>query len=167
MLVYFFAAILPYKYKRRETAESVFLVINNTSLCQTRESTLIFSNSQIIAMRNYCNNIHLPILTLRQCHLNPYACFVMKLFGKHLPLPFYFNTIHSSRRIAIKALPGLASVSFYLTDESDIFNTFRELHILLRKINTVIYLFFAFSMYLVAITTMHCPPLTIVSLMIV
>lgn len=125
MLVYFFAAILPYKYKRRETAESVFLVINNTSLCQTRESTLIFSNSQIIAMRNYCNNIHLPILTLRPCHLNPYACFVMKLFGKHLPLPFYF--IH---RVALQSKPCLVSPQFhFISLMNRIYSTHSESYI--------------------------------------
>lgn len=43
MVVHLLAAILPCKYKRREKAESVFLMINYRSLCPTRESTLILS----------------------------------------------------------------------------------------------------------------------------
>ena len=79
-----------------------------------------------ITMRNYCNNIHLPILILRPCESFYLLCYevtysenICKITGNGgnffwnvillvIPLPFHFNTFHSSRCIAIKAVPRLA-----------------------------------------------------------
>ena len=82
--------------------------------------------SQIITMRNFCNNTHLPILILRPCESFYLLCYevsysenICKITGNGgnffwnvillvIPLPFHFNTFHSSRCIAIKAVPRLA-----------------------------------------------------------